>query len=1271
MATVNKRYFIENKELATKEYAESAFTAARTYTDNAIADIDMQYETMPVASENTLGKVIQYIGETTPLYTQGYFYLGTAEEVSGIVSYSWKEIGTQEVDLSNYLAKNNTTAFTPTGDYNPSTKKYVDDTVAAAENYYLFCTNSDALFKFSVSDNQQELVKIMNSVYEPNVDYYTTSKKYYSNIRLITGDNETAPIKMFQFYKNSSAGTLTVYLSFGPVVGRSGQGSYSPTTQVYTYVGYTVYLKIENNIVTGVYSNSALTQQGVINSTRGVNTSMYDGNRQFIPTNNTTSYTPTSDYHPATKKYVDDAVSASLNRLVVPVLPTQDISEKTIYMVPKTPGGRLPAEYQEVTYIESHGTEYINTGVEANSDIKTEVVLLNPNMNDSVDHTLCGGGDTWGSNYIQIQCRLNSMCSYGDSWARVPFTGGNRITIVQDKNKFYQDGTLLSTFNTDTFTTSYPIYLFCAAQSGTPAEFSSFKVESFKLYNDDVLVRDLVPCYRRSDDEPGLYDLVNDVFYTNLGTGDFAIGDPVIGSLSSVGNDVYNEYMYINNAWELIGSTDIDLSDYATKEYVEEHTTQQVETMPEASADNAGSIIQYTGDDESGLEQGHFYICVEEEVSGISTYHWEEINVQDAPDLSNYYTKTEVDNKVIPTLTEDTILTKYGVYYVDTDIYRGIRVTGISTGNYYTISLFGEGTLIYTGNKHHSNVQWADVFFYFCTAFHAPMIYYWNDATRKEFKLNNYLPKDNTTSYTPSGDYNPATKKYVDDTKAVLETEIDTASIQKDEMPIASAENIGEIIQYIGDTTGGYEQGHFYICKEEEVSGVVTYNWEEINVQQPGGQAEVMPEPGADNVGQIIQYTGEDSEELEQGHFYICVEGEEVSGVVTYVWQEVTVQGKNVDASDPEAVSELINGIGTGETSTIYVENFGPNGDYDGYVVVTPTGENAFDYSYQTSDGEVINGSATITTDPVSGDPVINYGTETVVAVHQARGWHLNQDISNIHAFYEDAQWILNEWTAQDTYITPNFQVDGYNLTYFAQYTSSIANDYKRYRMVFTKLVDASNYYYEVYFYAHYNNTTIYNETSNYKANKNGRYSYAFLTSHQSLSNYLAKNNTTSFTPTGDYNPATKKYVDDTATELEEAIEEASIQLDELPEPSSSNVGEVYQYTGPDTQDLDHGHFYEIVEVEVSGVTTYEYQDIGITVGVTTAVVPQEITDITYGAYRRYPGYSDTGLQLLQNNNGQLIWGQTVNSIWIGTQQEYDDLPEHFDTMIYFIKEDE
>lgn len=49
-------------------------------------------------------------------------------------------------------------------------------------------------------------------------------------------------------------------------------------------------------------------------------------------------------------------------------------------------------------------------------------------------------------------------------------------------------------------------------------------------------------------------------------------GDPhtiyFIASSSSVTGNVYDEYMYINGNWEQVGSTSVDLSQYATKEWV-------------------------------------------------------------------------------------------------------------------------------------------------------------------------------------------------------------------------------------------------------------------------------------------------------------------------------------------------------------------------------------------------------------------------------------------------------------------------------------------------------------------------------------------------------------------------------------------------------------------------------------------------------------------------------------------------------------------------------
>ena len=43
------------------------------------------------------------------------------------INNKWELIGTTAIDLSNYLSKDNTVAYAPTGDYNPATKKYVDD----------------------------------------------------------------------------------------------------------------------------------------------------------------------------------------------------------------------------------------------------------------------------------------------------------------------------------------------------------------------------------------------------------------------------------------------------------------------------------------------------------------------------------------------------------------------------------------------------------------------------------------------------------------------------------------------------------------------------------------------------------------------------------------------------------------------------------------------------------------------------------------------------------------------------------------------------------------------------------------------------------------------------------------------------------------------------------------------------------------------------------------------------------------------------------------
>ena len=53
-------------------------------------------------------------------------------------------------------------------------------------------------------------------------------------------------------------------------------------------------------------------------------------------------------------------------------------------------------------------------------------------------------------------------------------------------------------------------------------------------------------------------------------------------------NDVYDEYMYINNAWEHIGSTDVDLSNYYTKTEID--NKGYLTSIPTASTSTLGGV---------------------------------------------------------------------------------------------------------------------------------------------------------------------------------------------------------------------------------------------------------------------------------------------------------------------------------------------------------------------------------------------------------------------------------------------------------------------------------------------------------------------------------------------------------------------------------------------------------------------------------------------------------------------------------------------------------
>jgi hypothetical protein len=84
-------------------------------------------------------------------------------------------------------------------------------------------------------------------------------------------------------------------------------------------------------------------------------------------------------------------------------------------------------------------------------------------------------------------------------------------------------------------THSWSTSLFCAFSdaSGTPFRFIAAKLYYFKLFlkadasSQGTLVRDMMPCKRKSDNKVGLLDKVNNVFYVSPNGAEFVGGQEV------------------------------------------------------------------------------------------------------------------------------------------------------------------------------------------------------------------------------------------------------------------------------------------------------------------------------------------------------------------------------------------------------------------------------------------------------------------------------------------------------------------------------------------------------------------------------------------------------------------------------------------------------------------------------------------------------------------------------------------------------------------------
>lgn len=182
----------------------------------------------------------------------------------------------------------------------------------------------------------------------------------------------------------------------------------------------------------------------------------------------------------------------------------------------------LPTAYTRLAYIQSTGTQYVDSKFVPNQDTR---VVVDMNVSQSNNQQgLFGARD--GSIYFEL-FTYTATNGYQDDYGstqKYPVGAINYGRHILDKNKnvFSVDGIAVNTITATTFSISYSVFLLSINKDGSAyaAVPTTAKLYSCQIYDNGTLVRDFVPCINPSG-TVGLYDLVGKKFYGNAGTGTF------------------------------------------------------------------------------------------------------------------------------------------------------------------------------------------------------------------------------------------------------------------------------------------------------------------------------------------------------------------------------------------------------------------------------------------------------------------------------------------------------------------------------------------------------------------------------------------------------------------------------------------------------------------------------------------------------------------------------------------------------------------------------
>lgn len=199
-------------------------------------------------------------------------------------------------------------------------------------------------------------------------------------------------------------------------------------------------------------------------------------------------------------------------------------------------GGLLPGEYTQVEYIQGTGSQYIDTGFVVNKSDNYVLEIDGLFSSQEKAYQGCNG-------YMQF-FTSNKYGINADSSVAVGNRNIVRIEYANQTEKLFIDGAQIDSQLWSAYNGSnVKLALLRMGDvsngwyNGASGAAAKGIIYGYKVWRDNILVSECIPCVRNSDNKAGVYDVIQKNFITNAGAGAFVAPGVKLYTVRSLGSE--------------------------------------------------------------------------------------------------------------------------------------------------------------------------------------------------------------------------------------------------------------------------------------------------------------------------------------------------------------------------------------------------------------------------------------------------------------------------------------------------------------------------------------------------------------------------------------------------------------------------------------------------------------------------------------------------------------------------------------------------------------